>query len=200
LFEVSPVCFASALIRRAIVSAGAIAPFAGTVIVLNRTWSGGFSVPRCNHMLIMKNHQNLTKNGVESLCAEMRPDDGIPTHVLKKQRSRDQRAAKRSPARAMQYHKAVRQCLDAAFGSVCADPLLMDLAVRSVEPLGRGARLLVVVETPPTNSVNPEIIEASLQQAAGLLRSVVAGEVHRKRTPHLSFRVVPGSAEPQPGA
>jgi ribosome-binding factor A len=195
LFEVSAVRFASALIRRATVSAGAIAPFAGTVVYLNRISSGGFSVPRCNHKLIMKNHQNLTKMGIESLCAEMRPDDGIPTHVLKKQHDRDQRAAKRSPARALQYYKAVRQCLDSAFGSVCADPLLMDLAVCSVEPLGRGAKLLVVVETPPTNSVNLEIIEASLQQASGLLRSVVAGEVHRKRTPHLSFRVVPGNVD-----
>jgi ribosome-binding factor A len=149
---------------------------------------------------MMKNRHNLTKNGVESLCAEMWPDDGIPTHVLKKQQNRNQGAAKRSPARAMQYYKAVRQCLDSAFGSVCADPLLTDLAVRSVEPLGRGAKLLVVVETPPTNSVKLEIIEASLQQAAGLLRSVVAGEVHRKRTPHLSFRVMPGSAEPEAGA
>lgn len=148
----------------------------------------------------MNHHQNLSKMGMESLCAETRPDDGIPPHVLKKQISREQRASKHPPARALQYHKAVRQCLDAAFASVCADPLLTDLSVLSVEPMGKGSKLLVVVETPPSNPTPPPIIEAALQRAAGLLRSVVAGEVHRKRTPCLSFRVLPGSAEPQSGA
>lgn len=136
---------------------------------------------------------------MESLCAEVRPDDGIAPHVLKKQHARAEVNSNRTPARALQYHKAVRQCLDAAFGSICADPLLVDLVVRSVEPVGKGAKLLVVVESPPSSQENPQIIEAALQRAAGLLRSVVAGEVHRKRTPCLGFRVVPGSAAPQPG-
>lgn len=130
---------------------------------------------------------------MDSLCAEVMPDDGIPPHVLKKQLNRDQRSSKRLPARALQYHKAVRQCLDAAFASVCADPILTDLAVLSVEPLGKGAKLLVVVETPPTNTANVRMIEASLLQAAGLLRSVLAGEIQRKRTPCLSFRVISGN-------
>jgi ribosome-binding factor A len=142
----------------------------------------------------MNHHQNPSKKGMDSLCAETRPDDGIPPHVLKKQFNRDRQSSKRLPARALQYHKAVRQCLDAAFASVCADPLLTDLAVLSVEPLGKGAKLLVVVETPPANTAKLRMIETSLQQAAGLLRSVLAGEVQRKRTPCLSFRVIPGNA------
>lgn len=132
---------------------------------------------------------------MESLCAEVRPDDGIAPHVLKKQHTLAEQNSQRLPARALQYQKAVRQCLDAAFGSICADPLLADLAVRSVEPVGKGAKLLVVVETPLSNQEHPQIIEAALQRAAGLLRSAVAGEVHRKRTPNLSFRVVPETTE-----
>jgi ribosome-binding factor A len=148
----------------------------------------------------MKNYPIKHIQEMEALCAEVRPDDGIAPHVLKKQQLRENRGLNRLPARALQYHKAVRQCLDAAFGNVCADPILADLVVRSVEPMGKGSKLLVVVETPPSSPEPPPIIEAALQRAAGLLRSVVAGEVHRKRTPHLSFRVVPGSAEPQLGA
>jgi ribosome-binding factor A len=34
-------------------------------------------------------------------------------------------------------------------------------------------------------------LEQLLQNASGLLRSVVAAEIQRKRTPHLTFRVVP---------
>jgi ribosome-binding factor A len=143
----------------------------------------------------MKNHSIKHIQEMEALCAEVRPDDGIAPHVLKKQQTRAELNSNRLPARALQYHKAVRQCLDAAFGSICADPLLVDLVVRSVEPVGKGAKLLVVVESPPSNQEQPPIIEAALQRAAGLLRSVVAGEVHRKRTPYLSFRVVPEVAE-----
>jgi ribosome-binding factor A len=143
----------------------------------------------------MKNHSIKHIQEMEALCAEVRPDDGIAPHVLKKQQTRAELNSNRLPARALQYHKAVRQCLDAAFGSICADPLLVDLVVRSVEPIGKGAKLLVVVETPPSNQEQPQTIEAALQRAAGLLRSVVAGEVHRKRTPYLSFRVVPEAAE-----
>jgi ribosome-binding factor A len=143
----------------------------------------------------MKNHRIKHIQEMEALCAEVRPDDGIAPHVLKKQQLRENRESNRLPARALQYHKAVRQCLDAAFGNICADPLLTDLVVRSVEPMGKGSKLLIVVETPPSNPHSPPLIEATLQRAAGLLRSVVAGEVHRKRTPCLSFRVLPASAE-----
>jgi hypothetical protein len=147
----------------------------------------------------MKNHRNPTKGELASLCAEVRPDDGIPPHILKKRQNREVSASTRVPPRSLPYLKAVRQCLDAAFGSVCADPLLTDLTVRSLEPLGKGAKLLVVVEAPSAESPHLRIIEASLQRAAGLLRSVVAGEVRRKRTPHLRFRVIPRDAG-QPGA
>ena len=143
----------------------------------------------------MKNHHNKHIQEMEALCAEVRPDDGIAPHVLKKQHTKAELNSNRLPARSLQYQKAVRQCLDSAFGSICSDPLLVDLVVRSVEPTGKGAKLLVVVETAPSNQENPQIIEAALQHAAGLLRSVVAGEVHRKRTPYLSFRVVPGATE-----
>lgn len=143
----------------------------------------------------MKNHRMKYLKEMEALCAEVRPDDGIAPHVLKKQHAREGRNLNRLPARALQYHKALRQCLDSAFGSICADPLLADLVVRSVEPIGTGAKLLVVVETPLPNHEQAQIIEAALQRATGLLRSVVAGEIHRKRTPYLSFRVVPAAME-----
>ncbi|TAG08147.1 MAG: hypothetical protein EAZ42_11700 [Verrucomicrobia bacterium] len=143
----------------------------------------------------MKNHHIKHVQKLKTLCADVRPDDGIAPHVLKKQETRAVSNSNRLPARALQYHKAIRQCLDAAFGSICADPLLVDLVVRSVEPIGKGAKLLVVVETPRSNQEPPPVIEAALQRAAGLLRSVVAGEVQRKRTPHLSFRVVPTATD-----
>lgn len=143
----------------------------------------------------MKNHHIKHIQKMEALCAEVRPDDGIAPYQLKKQQNRAELSSQRLPARALQYHKAIRQCLDAAFGSICADPLLVDLVVRSVEPIGKGSKLWVVVETPLTNQEQLQIIEAALQRAAGLLRSVVAGEVHRKRTPYLSFRVVPVATE-----
>jgi ribosome-binding factor A len=141
--------------------------------------------------LSIKHLQEMT-----ALCSEVLSDDGIAPQDLKKQDRRASRSSHRLPSRALQYHKAVRQCLDGAFARICMDPLLVDLVVSAVEPIGKGAKLLVVVETPFENQAHLQIIEAALQGAVGRLRAVVAGEVRRKRTPHLSFRVIPAFAEP----
>lgn len=125
---------------------------------------------------------------MSDVCAEVREDDGIPPHVLKK---RETRAKGTRKTGATAYQHAVRRCLDAALASVCADRRFANLSVRSVEPLGRGTKLLVLVVFPAWERLEPSELEAALNGAGGLLRSVIAGEVPRKHTPALRFRVLP---------
>jgi ribosome-binding factor A len=151
----------------------------------------------------LKNHHKKPVRPLESLCAEPHPGDGIPPHVLKKQQHRDERAADTAStgnardgvnARLRQYCKAAHRALEAGLVSACGDERLKDLRILSVEPLrGAGSNLLVVVAAPATAAeVQPmKALEKTLQNAAGLLRSVIATEIQRKRTPHLTFRVVP---------
>jgi len=73
-----------------------------------------------------------------------------------------------------------------------ADSRLHDVLVESVVPTPDGARLLVLVK--PTGEATPEQLDelyVALEGARGWLRAQVAGEIHRKRTPDLQFRVLP---------
>lgn len=127
---------------------------------------------------------------MKSLCAELRPEDGVPTHLLKKKQLMQDRSQP-NQARAHQYCKAVHRALEAGLASACGDERLKSLNIQSVEPLRTGAKLLVVVAVPASDQASMSALEQTLQKASGVLRSVVATEINRKRTPHLTFRVVP---------
>ncbi|MDB6133478.1 MAG: ribosome-binding factor [Verrucomicrobiales bacterium] len=132
---------------------------------------------------------------MKPLCAEPHPGDGIPSHILKKQQQQLERptgsSGGRANARHQQYCKAVQRSLEGGLASACGDERLKDLIIQSVEPMRSGAHLLVVVAVPEVDHSAIGALEQSLQKAAGLLRSVIATEIQRKRTPHLTFRVVP---------
>lgn len=72
------------------------------------------------------------------------------------------------------------------------DPRLRDLVVESVVPGADASRLLVRVVAPEGADLEQiEALYAALQHAGGWLRRQVAAEIHRKRTPELSFLVLP---------
>lgn len=143
-------------------------------------------------LFIVKTNHTKSVLEMKSLCAETRPEDGIPPHVLKKQQRRgEQPDHGRNNAHAAQYCKAAHRSLEAGLASVCGDPRLKDLSIATVEPLRTGSHLLVVVTVPAASAEDMLELERALQKAAGLLRSVIATEIQRKRTPHLTFRVVP---------
>ena len=141
---------------------------------------------------IMKTHPNKLMQEMKSLCAELRPEDGRSPVALKKAELRQQSAEHPpSQARARQYCKAVHRALEAGLSSVCGDERLKDLTIQLVEPLHTGSNLLVIVAVPPIAQQSMLELERTLKKAAGLLRSVIATEIQRKRTPHLTFSVVP---------
>lgn len=67
----------------------------------------------------------------------------------------------------------------------CRDPVLQQLSVRAVLPDPDGSRLAVYVSAPQGESA-PAILEA-LERAKGMLRSQLASELNKKRTPNLRF-------------
>lgn len=137
----------------------------------------------------MKSPDKRSLQEMRSLCTEPRPEDGLPPHLLKRRLQKQERPS--NQARANQYIKAVHRALDAGLAGVCGDERLKSLSVQSVEPLPFGSKLLVIIAVPATDSATMKSLEQTLQNAAGLLRSVIATEVQRRRTPHLVFRVVP---------
>lgn len=141
----------------------------------------------------MKTPHKKSEHEMKTLCAELRPEDGLSSIELKKQQQRQQlKDHPPSEARARQYCKAVHRALESGLSSAIGDERLKDLTIESVQPLHPGAsNLLVLVSAPGTDPSTMPILEQTLQKASGLLRSVIATEIQRKRTPHLTFRIIP---------
>ena len=137
-------------------------------------------------------HQKSTQE-MKTLCAELRPEDGLSPLELKKQQQRQQlKDHPPSQARARQYCKAVHRALESGLSSAIGDERLKDLIIESVQPLHPGSsNLLVLVSAPGAEPATIRTLEQTLQKASGLLRSVIATEIQRKRTPHLTFRIIP---------
>jgi ribosome-binding factor A len=96
-----------------------------------------------------------------------------------------------------QLCRQVERALHTALLDDCHDPVLLDLMVQDVLPWPNASRLLVAVTpTRPGAAVDRELLLAHLEAAKGVLRMVVAGAIHRKRTPELCFEVFLDGAEP----
>ncbi len=122
-------------------------------------------------------------------CTEPGPGDGLPPAIYQRRFGNPQ-PSRKAAARNGPYLKAVFRALEAGLTTTCADPRLASLTLRSVEPLPGGSTLLVLV-TAPGDPAGLAALERVLQGASGLLRSIVAEEIRRKRAPHLRFHVLP---------
>jgi hypothetical protein len=130
-----------------------------------------------------------------SLCAEVRPGDGIPPQLLKRQKENRKRKQHQSrpviDRHALQYCKEAKRSLEGELTAITGDESMNDWSVVSVEPLPGGSVLLVIVSAPFVTQDTIAAMESRLGGASGLLRAAIAGNTHRKRVPHLRFRVVP---------
>ena len=90
-------------------------------------------------------------------------------------------------------HKTLRLCrqvleaLQIAVAGECGDEVLQQVFIASVNPGADPSKLEVAVELPP--DVGPVDAVARLEKAKGLLRTLVAQAISRKKVPDLVFRV-----------
>ncbi len=91
-------------------------------------------------------------------------------------------------------HKTLRLCrqvleaLQIGLAGECGDDVLQQLFVASVDPGADPSKLEVTVELPP--ELNPDDAMARLEKAKGLLRTMAAQAISRKKVPDLIFRIV----------
>jgi len=83
-----------------------------------------------------------------------------------------------------------RQVADAVgWYLACADdPILTELFVVQVDPAPSAARVLVTL-APGHGTVDAARVIDRLREVADQLREEVAGEIHRRRAPELTFRL-----------
>jgi ribosome-binding factor A len=91
----------------------------------------------------------------------------------------------------------VREVLSFVLAGDCEDPILQQLVVREVMPAPDASRLLVVLTLPEAECEQADHAMEALRQLRGYLRSQIADEIQRKRTPDLSFQIMPESAGPE---
>lgn len=70
------------------------------------------------------------------------------------------------------------------------DPLLANLLVVQVDPAPSAARVLVTLAA-AHGAIDPVEVMSHLRVVADEVREEVAAEVHRRKAPELSFRVIP---------
>jgi ribosome-binding factor A len=102
----------------------------------------------------------------------------------------------RTDHKTMQLCRQVQRALMLALAGECADELLREVYVESVEPMGSASQLLVQVVLPNGAGMNYLEVLARLNERAPKLRAIVAHSICRKRVPNLSFVAI---AAPQGG-
>ena len=93
--------------------------------------------------------------------------------------------------------KQVRRAVALALSGACADPELQSLIVEEVLPAPNAGRLLVRLIAPHAHG-HEAIIDLlqRLERVRGILRAHVAETIARKRTPELTFDVLPAGRAP----
>ncbi|MCK5663347.1 MAG: hypothetical protein KAI17_07665 [Thiotrichaceae bacterium] len=117
---------------------------------------------------------------VESLCAEVEPEDGINPRLLLRKSTKTS-----SHRKTYQVCKQAEKTLNLV---LAGEPALRELMVCAVKPNPDSTHLLVIVAA-NSNFVHldeNDVLKA-LKQAGGRLRSALATALNRKRTPLLSF-------------
>jgi ribosome-binding factor A len=90
-------------------------------------------------------------------------------------------------------HKTLRLCrqvleaLQIGLAGECGDDVLQQLFISSVDPGADPSKLEVTVELPP--GLDPADALARLEKAKGLLRTMAAQAISRKKVPDLIFRL-----------
>lgn len=83
--------------------------------------------------------------------------------------------------------RQVSEALQSGLSGECADELLQQVWIDSVDPSEESSRLIVTVSLP--DGVHPVEAMARLEGARGMLRMIVASAIHRKKVPDLAFRI-----------
>lgn len=102
--------------------------------------------------------------------------------------SQDDTEARRGDRKERQLCRQVLEAVSEAL-STLDDDVLMDVWVCDVTPAPDASRLAIVVRGPRDKPL--ALIKERLERAAGYVRTEVAHAITRKRTPVLTFEVLP---------
>lgn len=121
-----------------------------------------------------------------SLRADFSSDDGIDPRIVAR---RSKQPHRKPNHHSQQYGKAAGRVVEQVLFSLSDDPAIQSLAVVDAEL--RGAVLTVSLQGPAMTWSELAVLEAGVQTLAPALRTLLAAEFQRKRTPHVRLRLLP---------
>src|SRR5579862_2112101 len=123
------------------------------------------------------NRKKPSRRQLESLCADIHPDDGVDP----KQFFRPSKRTKTADRKTLQLCGQVADTLNLVLSGECADEVLQSLQVIEVRPAPDASQLLVLV-SPASNdaAVDPAMVLKHLAVANGRLRAEVASAIVRR--------------------
>ncbi len=133
-----------------------------------------------------------SRRQLESLCADVHPDDGLdPKEFFSPRVSSTRKQTRTFPRKSLQLCSQVADTLNLVLSGECADECLQCLQVVAVTPAPNASQLLVVV-CPSSAGPAPDPVTVSerLASANGRLRGEVAAAIVRRRAPRLIFQYV----------
>lgn len=130
---------------------------------------------------------------MESLCAEIREDDGIdPKDFFCKSSSR-----RGNNRKDFQLCRQVAETLNLVLGGGLNDDLLQSVYVASVAPAPDASQLLICLAPLPGENVDERALLERVRAVAGRLRAEAASAITRKRAPKLLFRFLATNLSPE---
>ena len=137
------------------------------------------------------NQKKPSRRQLESLCADVHPDDGMDPKLFLRRHKRPPPLREAHPVhrKTLQLCSQVADTLNLVLSGECSDEFLQSLQVVAVRPAPNAAQLLVLV----TSSLNDPVpdaatISAHLAAANARLRAEVAAAIVRRRAPKLVFQ------------
>jgi ribosome-binding factor A len=107
--------------------------------------------------------------------------------------SSEKSSNRKNDFKTLQLCAQVRDALGLAITGECHDDVLRELCVDTVEPAPNASRLLVRLIVPKHANVDVSDLYERLAKVGPFLRTLVAKEISRKRTPELMFIAMPES-------
>lgn len=119
-------------------------------------------------------------------CESIGPEDGFdPRDVIRSAQVR------KSDRKSVQLCRQVEKTLTYVLSGELNDDCLRDLWVVSVRPAPHSHHLLTTVQVPAVESPEQLLaIQRTLLRYKGVIRSAIAADIHRRKTPDVSFQVV----------
>lgn len=130
------------------------------------------------------------------LCDTLHPDDGAPMRQRERGSREHRRSRKRKEHRKRaQLRAQTERSVVETLAIKALDLELLDLQVHSVTPNPDTDHFLVTVSPQrPSPDVDFQALQARLDAFAPVVRSELARDISRKRTPFVSFLVLPREA------